>query len=403
VAFDDLRADHVHALGYQRNTTPIIDVLAQEGFVFTNAISVAPWTLPSIMSWFTGVYPSQHKILNKLIVLPSGKEETSNLNNLSPQMKTLAEILKDNGYRTGGFTGGAGVGREFGFNQGFNVYTDNKPFAGFSETIPKALTWIKQNKDRRFFVFLHGYDIHGQYYPEGGYDRRFVDFPYKGKLTGGKEEQKNLREEALLRQTLFLTPEDVRFLTSLYDEKIQRADKLFGQFIEKYKKLDLMDKTIFILASDHGEELYEHDRIDHGHSLYDELIHVPLIIILPQIKDQHIIDSQVRSIDIMPTIFDLLGLKISSTIHNQTEGVSLKPLMEGKKLELIILPETDYRYAVKQRAVRTPDGWKTIFNLMTNKKELYNIKSDPGEKNNLMETNPKKGLELETMLKKHMQ
>lgn len=399
VSFDTLRAANVGIYDYERNTTPTIDEFAKKGFVFTNAISVTSWTLPSHMSWFTGVYPSQHKILNKFTIA----EEISNLKSLSPNLVTLAQVLKKNGYRTGGFTGGAGVHNQFGFDQGFKVYTDDKDFGGFEDSVPKALAWIRQRKDEKLFVFLHGYDIHGQYVPEGGYDQRFVDFDYKGVLTGSKEEQKELREEGLARGQIFLAKEDIGFLTALYDEKVQRADAQFAHFVEEYKKLGLMDKTIFILTSDHGEELYEHGRIDHGHSLHDELIKVPLIITFPGITEPTKIAGQVRSIDLMPTILDLVEADQSAQVRHQLTGMSLKGLMKGEKRNLDAFAETDYRYDTFQRAFRTYNKWKFILNLETGLEELYNLRSDSLEKRNVADDNPNKRLELEQKLQKHLE
>lgn len=396
VSFDTLRADHVHALGYPRQTTPTIDALASKGFVFTNAVSVAPWTLPSTMSWFTGVYPSAHKVVNKFVINRNGNEEIANLKKLSPEIMTVAEAFKSQGYRTGGFTGGAGVERQFGFNQGFETYTDDLNFGGLKDSIPQALKWIGEHKREKLFVFLHGYDIHGQYVPVGGYDRRFVDFDYKGGLTGSKEEQKELREEGLSRGKISLTSGDVRFLTALYDEKIQRADSEFAKFIQTYTAMGLTDKTIFVITSDHGEELYEHGQIDHGHSLYDELVRVPLFIILPNQKSSMYIHDQVRSIDLMPTLFGLTTIDVGPEIRQQMQGTSLVPLMEGIKQTRDIFLETEYRYAVKLRGVRTWDKWKLVYNMETKKQELYNVNIDQNEQINEVHQNLNK---LETLTK----
>jgi len=401
VSFDTLRAENVGIYGYSRNTSPTIDEFGKRGFIFTNAISVTSWTLPSHMSWFTGVYPSQHKVLNKFVIKENGDEEITNLENVAPDMITLAEVLRENGYKTGGFTGGAGVHHQFGFDKGFEIYTDDKDFAGFEESTPKALEWIKEHKDEKLFVFLHGYDIHGQYVPEEGYDYRFIDFEYKGNLTGSKEEQKELREEGLVRGQIFLTKEDVKFLKALYDEKIQRADEQFALFIEEYARLGLMDKTIFILTSDHGEELYEHGRIDHGHSLYEELINVPLVITLPGATKSKKIGSQVRSIDLMPTILDLVQAR-SNTVRDQIEGMSLRGFMESKGKNLDVFPETDYRYSTFQRAVRTSDSWKLILNLETDTKELYNLNNDPRERENIANKETKQINSLEQKLQNHL-
>lgn len=398
VSFDTLRASNVSVLGYKRKTTPTIDEFAQKGFNFQNAVSVTSWTLPSTMSWFTGVYPSQHKVLNKFVVNDLKEEKISNLGELSPNLRTLAQILKQNGFRTGAFTGGAGVNHQFGFDQGFEIYTDGEDFAGFEESIPKALAWIRQHQKEKFFVFLHGYDIHGQYLPKEGYDYRFVDFNYQGKLTGSKEEQKELREQGLTQGRLFLTEDDVRFLTALYDEKIQRADEKFAQFVEEYKKLGLFEKTIFILTSDHGEELYEHGRIDHGYSLYEELIRVPLIIALPSLDKGQKNNSQVASIDLMPTIFELLGINPEESVQKQMAGRSLIPFMREGDGSRDVYLETDYRYAISQRGLRTEDGWKFIRNLKTGLKELYNLTRDPQEESNIASEEENQLTELEKKL-----
>lgn len=386
VSFDTLRADHVSSYGYGRNTTPTIGQFSEQGFVYTDAISVSSWTLPSSMSWFTGVYPSKHKILNKYTLLSPGKQEVSNLGTLSPDIETLAEVLKKNGLKTGGFTGGAGVHSMFGFGKGFNAYIDDKDFAGFEYTYPKALDWIRDHRNNRFFIFLHGYNIHGEYTPPGGYDFRFLDFKYNGNLTGSKEEEIELREQGLVQGKIFLTKDDIRFITAIYDEKVHRADAEFAKFIEEYKKLGLMDKTVFVLTSDHGEELYDHGRIDHGQTLYEEVIHVPLIITIPGIKGWKI-PEQVRSIDLMPTILNILGIKIDDKLQNQFQGVSLIPLMKGEKQELPAFSETDYRYAVFKRSVRTNDRWKLISDLETRINELYNLNNDYNEKSNLSDEN----------------
>ncbi len=398
VSFDTLRADHTGFMGYKKNTTPNLDSLAKKSFVFANTVSTSSWTLPATMSWFTGVYPSTHTVLNKYTI-PTKEEEVETLpvSVLPETIKTLAEMLKDSGYRTGGFTGGASLNRQFGFNRGFDAYFDDTNFGGFEESIPKALAWIQSNKKEKLFVFLHGYDIHGQYVPKKGYDKRFVDFNYKGNLTGLTEEQKLLREEGLSKGMIYLDKDDVRFLTALYDEKIQRADALFKEFLTEYETFGLMEKTIFIITSDHGEELYEHGRIDHGHSLYEELIKVPLLIKLPGNIAKKIA-AQVRGIDLMPTILRLVGAPQNTSYNGQMVGVNLMPFMEGKEKKLDAFSETDYRYTTNLRSLRTFDGWKFITNLNTKVRELFFLRTDAKEQKNLKEKFPKKLEELSSRL-----
>jgi arylsulfatase A-like enzyme len=398
VSFDALQAAHTSCLGYFRKTTPTIDKFARQGFLFENAVSSSSWTVPATMSWFTSLYPSQHRCINKYSIYTQDEHILTNLKKLSPEVTTLAQVLKKNGYVTGGFTGDAGVSGLFGFNQGFDVYIDGPKFGGMDISIPNALEWLQEVRDKKFFLFLHGYDCHGQYDPPKGYTYKFLDFNYKGSLKGGKEEEAKFREEGLEKGYIRLTEEDVRFWRALYDEKINDVDRRFSQFVERLKDMGLLDKTIVILVSDHGTEFYEHNRFDHGFSLYDELIHVPLVFWLPDAKGGRVIDEQVRALDIMPTIFDLLGIRYGPKLEEQMKGVSLLPLMNGEHTELVAFSETDYRLYTHKRSIRTPQGWKFIYTMETGEKELYNLKEDPGELNNLLEKEPRIAYEMEQEL-----
>ncbi len=398
VSFDALQAAHVSHLGYFRNITPTIDKFAKEGFSFKNTISQASWTVPASMTWFTSLYPSEHKCINKYSVYTEKEKILTNLKELSSGVITLAEVLKKKGYTTAGFNGDAGVGGRLGFSQGFDVYIDGPKFGGMDHSIPLAIEWLKKNSDKKFFMFLHGYDCHGQFDPPNGYTKRYVSPAYKGPLQGGKKEQEKLREEGLDKGYINLTQEDVKFWRALYDEKINDADYRFRQFMEEFEKLGLLDKTIIVLTSDHGTEFYEHKRFDHGFTLYDELIHVFLVFRLPGAQGDKIIPDQVRAMDIMPTLFDLLGIKPSNKVKAQMRGVSLVPLMRGEHLELDAYSETDYRLITHKRSIQTNDGWKFIYTMETGQKELYNLQKDPGGLDNLVEKELRIAYELEQKL-----
>jgi len=403
VSFDALQAKHTGCLGYFRKVTPNIDRFAQGGILFDNAVAQSSWTVPSTMSYITSLYPSQHKVVNKYSVYTEKEKVFANLKALSPQTVTLAQLLKTNGYATGGFTGDAGVGAKFGFAEGFDKYFEGPVFGGMDKSIPEAINWLQDNSTRKFFVFLHGYDVHGQFDPPEGFTYKYVDPPYRGKLKGGKNEEAAIREEGLEKGSVSLTAEDVRFWNALYDEKISDVDKRFGVFIQKMEALGLLDKTIVILVSDHGTEFYEHKRFDHGYSLYEELIHVPVVIWLPRLKGGIVINEQVRAIDIMPTLLDLIGAKIPAKVKAQMQGVSLLPLINGERIELTAFSETDYRFYACKRAIRTAGGLKFIYSLDSGEKELYDLKKDPQERVNLINTDQKTAYELEQKLFSWMQ
>lgn len=401
VSFDAMQAKHVHALGYEKNITPTIDAMAKDGFNFTQAISTSSWTVPASMTWFTGVYPSEHRLLNKFSVYEPPIQKIANLKELAPSIVTMAEILKSNGYATGGFTGDAGVNGIFGYNQGFDVYMDDAKFGDMEQSVPRALTWLQDKKDKKFFLFLHGYDSHGQCTPEGGFDRRFVAPGYKGKYTGSKEEQEALREEGLAKGAVQLSDDDVAFWRAIYDEKINRTDSRFKKFVDGLEKLGLKDKTLFVLTADHGTEFYEHKRFDHGFSLYDELIHIPLVIKLPEKHLSGTVNDQVSSIDVMPTILDLLDVPMPDSAKNQLRGISLAPAMRGEAINQDAFSETDYRLYTFKRSIRTPNGWKFVYTMESKDKELYNLKTDPKETKNVIADQPRLAYELEQKLFAH--
>lgn len=401
VSFDALAAEHVSGLGYPKPTTPAIDALAKKGALFSQAVTPAPWTLPAHMSWFTGADPSLHKVVNKLIIRQN-ELVLSNLQELSPGMKTLPEVLKEHGYATGGFTGGAGVSGVFGFKKGFDVYSDDvPPFTGMEVPIPKALAWLKGLGDKRFFLFLHGYGIHGQYMPPEGYDKRYVDPPYKGPYDGTPSQQRVLRELGL-KGPIELDEDDAVFWRQLYDEKIARTDAQFAGFLAALKELKLDERTVFVLASDHGEEDYEHRKFDHGHTLYDELERVLLVVVSPGIEGNQVIHAQVGTLNILPTIMALVGIPVDAQLGTQIKGKSLVPLLTGAQTQgEDVYMETDYRLYTRKRGLRTRDGWKLIDTLDTGKAELYDLNKDPKETKNLASAQPKRVRELRKRIRAH--
>lgn len=403
IAYDALQAAHVSHLGYDKQTTPVMDAMAKYGASFSNTISPASWTVPSYMSVFSGLYPSEHKLVNKYTIFTKENQIIANIKNLSPQVQTLAQVLKTNGYATGGFTGDAGVHSMFGYNQGFDVYTDEKSFGSFENSADHALAWLRDNKDRKFFLFLHGYDSHGQFQVGDNYQGRFVPKDYNGQYKGTSQEQAALREQALANGSLNPTTADIDFWRGLYDSKISDADSRVGNFMDEFDKLNLNKKTIFVIFSDHGTEVFEHNKVDHGFSLYDELLHVPMVFIVPGMPSGLVVDNQVSTMDISPTVIRLLGISPGNQFASQLRGVSLIPLLEGKKMpERNIFSETDYRDYTHKRSVRTHDKWKFIISLENGHKELYNLQVDPGEKKNLINNEPGKADELYQLLKIHL-
>lgn len=397
IGWDTLRADHVSALGYKRKTTPNLDRLAARSYLFTSAISPASWTLPAFMSIFTSMYPSEHGVTNKY-KFPGDGGAGLEAASLSTGVVTLAQLLKDSGYKTAAFTGGAGLGAEFGFSRGFDVYSGSRSFEGFESTFPRAIDWLRKNSGSSSFVFIHGYDTHPfrDLKADGNY--RFISPEETAKVAGLRGRHEKMRMELLEGKRPRHTAEDVKLWTDVYDEKILRADALLGKFLAELSALgSAAERTVIILVSDHGEELFDHGGVDHGMTLYDEMIHVPLLISVPGGKGGTAA-SQVMTLDIFPTVIELLGLAPGKELGRQLRGKSLAGHLKGAAAAREAFSETDYLFHYSKRALRTGGGLKLITDGFTRGMEFYDTAADPLEKTDLSEKDPYRSYLLEKEL-----
>ncbi len=313
ISMDALRYDVTGLDGGKSVATNLLG-FASESVVFHQATSAAPWTLPSHMSIWTGRWPSIHQVTNKLKLLASQQMVE---NSLSLGIQTYPDILIEKGRLSGGFTGGAGVQAKYGFGRNFDTYIDDRYFGGFDYSIPLAISWIREHRQKQpFFAFIHGYDVHGQYaLPEGSL--KSLQDKNKGegkqsKLTGDIEENALLREQGLQKiehpgdeadLSKELSETDAAFLKQVYLEKVRAADQRLGNLLRELKNMGILDRSLVILVSDHGDEFMEHRALDHGATLYEEQLHVVMMMRFPGYTRQHDIHTPVRTIDIFPTVF----------------------------------------------------------------------------------------------------
>lgn len=400
ISMDALRYDRTGFGGAKSGLTPNLDAFAKESIVFEHAVSAASWTLPSHMSVWTARWPGVHGINNKLKLLSKDQmAETS----LSAGIETFPDVLIRDGWTAAGFTGGAGVSGRYGFSRGFSTYIDDRAFAGMDYSAPQAVTWLEQNRDKQFFLFLHGYDSHGQFpLPQS----EIESIPYTGSLNGSIEEQAKLREDGLaaikkpgdpadLRDKL--GPDDAKFLASIYDRKVRDADQRLGTFLSQIRSLGLMDNTMIVIMSDHGDEFMEHSSIDHGHTLYEEQLHVVLLMRVPGYAKEHRVTGIARTIDIFPTLFNMLGIEGPKGV----QGVSMLPMLQGKSQPITAFSETDYRLFVHQRAIRE-DNWKLVMDLMDGQRMLFDLSQDPSEQKDMSSSEPRRTYEMEQKLRAWM-
>lgn len=397
IGWDTLRADHLGVSGYKRATTPNIDALARRSYVFTRAKSPSSWTLPAFMSIFTSLPPSRHGVTNKYKLSRNGGPELE-MTSLSTETATLSQLFKANGYRTAAFTGGAGMGGHFGFNRGFDVYVDSGNFMGFETTFPQALEWLKNNRESKFFVFVHGYDTHPFHDLKTGGDFSFIPSSERAAALKIRRRHEKLRMARLDGKKISHTAADVRLWNDVYDEKILRTDRLLGKFLADFGAIGTLgEKTVIVLVSDHGEELFDHGWVDHGMTLYEEVIHVPLLIHVPR-GPNRVIDAQVRTLDLFPTLIELLGLRADAQVLAQMRGTSLLEHMKGGNIPLEAFSETDYLFHSNKRSLSKSSGIKLIYDGLSQERELYDTSSDPLEKRNLFDKKPAESYTLEMEL-----
>jgi arylsulfatase A-like enzyme len=393
ISIDTLRADHLGSYGYDR-PTPNLDRVAADGTLFEQAIVQAPWTLPSHMSMLTGLYSRRHGVIHLT-------------DRLGESQVMLTEILRNAGYVTAAFVDGGYLSLSFGY-QGFDTFDDGP---GTSEKQPvenivrKALRWLASTRGRPFFLFLHTYQVHCPYDPLPRHDV-YSDPDYRGPVQvagncGGYYDA--------LRQRLTLEPADFAYIVAKYDGELHYVDEELGELFALLRTPRFADRTVIVVTSDHGENFDDHPRFPVGHSsLHDEVVRVPLLIAGPGIPAGQRIREQVESIDIMPTLLDLIGLRPPAPV----DGRSLAPLMaDGTFDGTLAFSENYWRVfdTVNERWISTDavmirtDDWKLIRRAPDNHyapgmHRLFNLENDPHERHDLFEAQPEKAAPLAATL-----
>jgi arylsulfatase A-like enzyme len=372
IAVDTLRPDHMGCYGYDRRTTPYTDRLAQAGVLFENVVAPSPWTLPSFASVLTSLYPAQHGA--------NGSRSP-----MKTSFPTLPEVLRRQGYATAAIINAPYLKAKVNINRGFDFYDMTPPEGRVAEgTTQDALEWIDQDRDGPFFIFVHYFDPHIPYAPAAPYDTLF-DPDYAGHMWNSYSPQRlpqfRLQEFEEMKK---IPPEDWNHIRSLYDGEIAFTDEAIGELLAGLKERNLEDRTLIVFLSDHGEEFFEHEGFEHGHSLFGELLMVPLIFAMPdRLPERSRIGHQVRLIDVAPTILDILGIAEQSNF----EGVSLKPLIEGKagltsREETLLPPGLAYSesmlYGGEKKSL-TAYPWKLIYDTVTEERSFFNLAEDPQE------------------------
>jgi arylsulfatase A-like enzyme/Flp pilus assembly protein TadD len=355
VTLDTVRADHLHCYGYDRIKTPNIDALAAKGALFQAAVAQTPLTAPSHASMFTGTNPNVHQVRDNGFAL-------------LPTSETLTTILARQGWNTAAFVSTAILGKHFGFGQGFATFDDqmaparsglNAASRPANITVDRAIAWLHAQPAKPFFLWVHLYDAHKPYQPPAPFAKEYPGSPY--------------------------------------DAEIAFEDQQIGRLLEAVRQKSPDGKTLIVLLSDHGESLGQHGEYEHGIFLYDPTVRIAWIMAGPGIPAGVRVRQQVREIDLLPTVLDLLGKEPSPAI----QGTSLVPAFRGDAVpsnisyEETLVPKIDMGWA-ELRGIHTAH-WMYI---RAPRPELYNLDQDPAELQNILDANPKKYREMDGELRR---
>ncbi len=410
VVMDTTRADRVSCYGYPRPTTPNLDQVAQEGVLFEDASAAAPWTLPSHASLFTGLYVSQH-----------GTDRSHP--RLDDELVTLPEVLREHGYQTVGFSNNPWVSRPTHFDQGFDLFEDRTVGGRASTQLAvvrvmdrllelrpdsrdahAAMTnrhiagWFHAISDRPrpFFMFVNYWEPLFVSDPPEPYRHRFVS-PEADRLA----KSTNLYKMRRLAPPVHFDPAAQQMLSELYDGEVAYLDMRVGELLGQLRRRGLLDHTLVILTSDHGECQGEHGIFQHQFSLHQALLHVPLIMRYPaRLTPGQRVQRPVELVDILPTILDVVGIKDASLptasrgrsmfAQNEEPQVAFAEWSEASSL----LPQyakfqtiTDAGYFTRSMKSFHRDRYKVIWS-SDGHHELYDLQDDPQEQRNLAGERP---------------
>lgn len=363
ISIDTLRADYLGCYNPKAKATPELDRFAASNVICKNVTSQSATTAPSHKSIFYSLYPSIHKTSMRGV----------------PKEKAFSpiEIIRADGFRTAAFTGGGQMSHAFGFDRGFETYWEPKtdPFIKHQthEMQEAAFQWLENHAKEKFFLFLHTYEVHCPYSPPKEFFQKWAGW-YDGRL----QKESCYTDIRFVRRASAV---DYEYIRSLYTAELNYVDFVMGRLFRKLKELKIYDQTLIIFLADHGESLGERRYVGHN-QLYQVQLHVPLILRVPGIQAMQI-HAPLETLDVMPTIFELLKIQPKSSIF---QGKSIVPLTRNPNAfdedrPLISEQKGQVRVRVNQFAV--------VFS--TNEDfpdRLHNLKTDPNELVNIATKNP---------------
>jgi arylsulfatase A-like enzyme len=422
ITMDTARQRHFSIYGYERDTAPNLQRLVEGATLYTRAIASGDMTLTTHASIFTGMYASQHKAYYDAPASPEGRP-------LDDKFLTLAEMLSERGYLTLGVVANyAYLSKDFGLHQGFQHYDDREPapflgeaphyylrqavrnlFTGFAtpyefdqkyrraeDINAEVFTLLDKvhKRGRPFFLFINYMDAHWPYLPPPPFDT-----VYPGKEENFTTTRYYALKEKVMKLERKLEEKERRHLVSQYDGGIKYLDFHLGKLMARLHELGLYENSLILVTSDHGETFGERELLEHSVSVYQDQVHIPLIVKHPNSKEQKVVNEFVSVIDIMPTVFEVVAEEIPGNLPGQ----SLLRREPGNSR--IIISESFPNHHFIQwhhrfdRFERALFSWPFKFiSSTTGKKELYDLSKDPNETANLYDSNVAEAQNLEMLL-----
>lgn len=346
---DTVNADHLGSYGYHRNTSPAIDSLAATGIRFARCQAQAPWTLPGMTTILTGLTEKSHGC-NRYNGFSHG---------LDPEIPTLATILQAEGYTTATFFNIDYLGSEYGLDKGYDTTWSGRDNTDYAEvTIDSVLYYLDTvDSGRPFFISVHILDPHLPYDPPAPFDTLF-----NGVGTAGMTDWP--------AWSLCSDPIVIRHMTDLYDSELRWTDSQLERLFSYLRDENLAENSIIVLVADHGEEFMEHGDWGHSHNLYQQSLHVPLIITGPGIPGDSVVSQYVGQFDVLPTLLDYLNVPVPDHV----EGISLLGVIPDNR----VLPSSGV-LADTVSACCVKDSVKVLWFVEPDSTETYDLVSDPGE------------------------
>lgn len=369
VMVDTLRADHMSTYGYHRETTPFIDGLASESVVFERARSQAACTFPSVNSLLTSRYAYDFY-----------RQEAGDMG-IPDSFPALAELLAEEGYRTIAVSAspivratGSDENPNGGFGRGFDVF-DESCLWGPAECVNARAIALTQDVEEPFFLYLHYMDPHGHYAPPDNYEKVFAG-PYEGHDFIAAGDHNPIADMLWADGPEFeITDGDIQHLFDLYDDEIHYFDQQLGSLAAQWQDGGLLDRSLLVVTSDHGEEFMEHGQVGHCRGVWDTLTRVPLVIRLPGGGTGRRIDEAVELIDVVPTLLDELSIEATGF---EAEGTSLAEIVRGGPAPL------RYAFTDQSRYRAVDDGrMQFVFDGVDFTATLFDVRADPLEQHDL--------------------